>query len=81
MKPLNLLQHQPVQHNTSSQDPVISSSQDMAIANSYIEEPGAAAGTPRLIENDGQKIYIVPVILNGATVGQIEIDARTGQHI
>jgi len=53
----------------------------MAIANSYIEEPGAAAGTPRLIENDGQKIYIVPVILNGATVGQIEIDARTGQHI
>jgi hypothetical protein len=67
--------------NTSSQNPVISASQAMQIANNYIEEPGAKAGTPRLIDNNGQKIYIVPVILNGATVGQIEIDARTGQRI
>lgn len=68
-------------NSTSSQDTVISSSQAMAIANSYIEEPGAAAGTPWLIDDAGQKIYIVPVILNGSTVGQIEIDAITGRNV
>lgn len=68
-------------NNTSSQDiPVISASQAMQIANSYIEEPGARAGTPQLVDN-GQKIYVVPIILNGASVGQINIDARTGHRI
>ncbi|NLJ39183.1 MAG: hypothetical protein GX432_10530 [Candidatus Atribacteria bacterium] len=67
--------------NASGQDSIITSSQAMSIANSYIEEPGATAGTPRLVDSGGQEIYIVPVILNGSTVGQIEIDARTGQRI
>lgn len=67
--------------NTSSPDTVISASQAMQIANSYIEEPGATAGTPRLIDNNGQKIYVVPVILNGSIVGQIQIDAITGGNV
>lgn len=75
----------PTNSNTSGQDSgqdsIISSSQAMAIANSYIEEPSATAGTPRLVDNGGRRIYIVPVVMDGSTVGQIEIDARTGQHI
>ncbi len=70
-------QNQTQQNN----EPKISSSEAQNIASSYIEEPSATAGTPRLIDDGGQKIYIVPVILNGSTVGQIEIDAYTGKNV
>lgn len=68
------------QLNTSQNDSgqkMISASEAQNIAKQYIEEPNATAGTPRL--DDG--IYVVPVILNGSTVGQIEIDAYTGKNV
>lgn len=66
--------------NDSGQN-MISASEAQNIALQYIEEPNATAGTPRLVDEDGQKIYVVPVIMNGSTVGQIEIDAYTGKNV
>ena len=60
---------------------MISAQEAQNIALQYIEEPNATAGTPRLVDEDGKKIYIVPVIMNGDTVGQIEIDAYTGKNV
>ncbi|HEY0196667.1 MAG TPA: PepSY domain-containing protein [Methanobacterium sp.] len=70
------------QLNTSQNDSgqkMISASEAQNIAKQYIEEPNATAGTPRL--DDEGKIYIVPVLINGSTVGQIEIDAYTGKNV
>jgi cytoskeletal protein RodZ len=58
----------------------ISSSQAKSIATKYIEEPGATAGTPKLITLNGQKVYLVPVIMNGQQVGEIYIDPDTGAN-
>lgn len=75
------------QVNTSQNDSVdsgekmISAAEAQEIAKRYIEEPNATAGTPRLSEEDGTKTYIVPVIMNGSTVGQIEINAYTGKNV
>lgn len=72
------------QINSSQNDTeqnMISAQEAQNIAMQYIEEPNATAGTPRLVEEDGTKIYIVPVIMNGSTVGQIEIDAYTGKNV
>lgn len=72
------------QINTSQNETgqnMISAQEAQNIAQQYIEEPNATAGTPRLVEEDGMKIYIVPVLINGSTVGQIEIDAYTGKNV
>ncbi len=72
------------QVNTSQSNPgqtMISASEAQNIAKQYIEEPNATAGTPHLAEIDGQMIYVVPVIIGGNTVGQIEIDAYTGKNV
>ena len=66
--------------NSSGQN-MISAQEAQNIALQYIEEPNATAGTPRLVDEDGKKIYIVPVIMKGDTVGQIEIDAYTGKNV
>jgi uncharacterized membrane protein YkoI len=60
---------------------MISASEAQSIAQTYIEEPGATAGTPRLVEIDGQMVYVVPVLMNGDVVGQIDIDAYTGENV
>ncbi|MGV8143769.1 MAG: PepSY domain-containing protein [Methanothermobacter sp.] len=60
---------------------MISASEAKSIAEKYIEEPNATAGTPRLVEIEGQMIYVVPVMMNGENVGQIEIDAYTGENV
>lgn len=72
------------QTNTSQNETgqnMISAQEAQNIAQQYIEEPNATAGTPRLVEEDGKKIYIVPVLINGSSVGQIEIDAYTGKNV
>lgn len=72
------------QTNTSQNETgqnMISAQEAQNIAQQYIEEPNATAGTPRLVEEDGKKIYIVPVLINGSSVGQIEIDAYTGKNL
>ena len=65
----------------SADDNMISASEAQNIAKNYIEEENATAGTPRLVEISGQMIYVVPVIMDGNTVGQIEIDAYTGKNV
>lgn len=65
----------------ATEQSIISASEAQSIAQKYIEEPGAKAGTPNLMEENGQKIYIIPVILNGQTVGEIHIDALTGNNV
>jgi len=59
----------------------ISARKAQEIAQKYIEEPEAKAGTPKLSSVDNRAVYIVPVILNGEQVGEIEIDAETGENL
>lgn len=59
----------------------ISSKQAKSIAQTYISQPGAVAGTPKLKTINGTKVYIVPVIENGKTRGEIWIDAQTGENV
>lgn len=59
----------------------ISASKAQEIAKKYIEEPGAKAGTPKMINVNGKKVYVVPVMLNGKQVGEIELDAQTGENL
>jgi uncharacterized membrane protein YkoI len=66
--------------NTSTDTTLIPASQAKKMAGQYIEEPGATAGTPELVRSGNQKVYLVPVILNGEQVGEIEIDAVTGEN-
>jgi uncharacterized membrane protein YkoI len=60
---------------------MISAEEAQSIAQTYIEEPNATAGTPRLVEIEGQMIYVAPIIMDGDVVGQIEIDAYTGKNV
>jgi uncharacterized membrane protein YkoI len=59
----------------------ITAAQAQQIASRFIEEPGAVAGTPQLTTINGKKVFIVPIILNGQQVGEIEIDAQTGANL
>lgn len=71
-------------NNTSQNDSgqtMITATEAQKIAETFIEEENASAGTPRLVEIEGQMIYVVPVIMDGSTVGQIEIDAYTGKNV
>ena len=65
----------------SSSSPIISPEKAQEIAQKYIEEPGATAGTPQLVDMNGNPTYAVPVVMNGKTVGEIDIDAHTGQNV
>jgi len=75
----NTTQNNSLQNNSGQT--MISASEAQNIAKTYIEEPNATAGTPHLVEIDGQMVYVVPVIMDGNTVGQIEIDANTGKNV
>lgn len=63
--------------DSTSSETKISSREAKNIAQKYIEEPGATAGTPTLSKN----VYTVPIILNGKNVGEISIDAQTGENL
>lgn len=65
----------------NSEKNMISASEAQSIAQKCIEESNTTAGTPHLVEINGQIIYVVPVITDGNTVGQIEIDAYTGEVV
>jgi len=70
-----------VVNDTQNTTANISAEEARKTAAKYIEEPGATAGEPVLINTDGKSTYIVPVILNGNQVGEILIDAQTGENI
>jgi hypothetical protein len=59
----------------------ISSSEAKTIASKYILQDGATAGTPKLTTYGGTKAYLVPVMMNGEQVGEIYIDAQTGENL
>ena len=59
----------------------ISSEEAQKIASKYIEVSTATAGTPKLVNQDNNLVYIVPVIDNGTNVGEITIDAITGANL
>jgi len=59
----------------------VSSSEAKKIAQSYIKQEGAVAGTPRLVKMNGKTVYLVPIEMNGKTVGEIYIDPITGKNL
>lgn len=67
--------------NTDKTQSNISPAKAQAIAKTYIEVSGATAGTPKLVNQDGTLVYIVPVINNNSTVGEIDINAKTGKNL
>jgi len=79
--------NQTVQQNTTGNNTYNSTGTNVTaeeaknIAKKYIEQPGATAGDPTLVNTDGTPTYIVPVMLNGSQVGEIIIDAQTGKFI
>jgi hypothetical protein len=66
---------------SGSVDVEVTSSEAKIIAQRYIEEPGASAGEPLLLEINGKQTYVVPVMMNGAQVGELYIDPQTGENI
>jgi uncharacterized membrane protein YkoI len=66
-------------NNTSEK--LISSAKAQKIATNFIEEASATAGTPTLTKQDNKMVYIVPIIENGINVGEITIDAETGENL
>lgn len=59
----------------------ISPSKAQKIAKTYVKQPGAEVGIPQLDEVDGQVVYTVPIQINGTTVGEITINAVTGENM
>ena len=74
----NTNQHS-TQNNTTQTN--ISASEAKTIAQKSIAEPGATAGEPKLVNTDGTLIYVVPVLQNGKNVGEIDVDAQTGEVV
>ena len=68
-------------NNTTNSTNLISPEKAKSIAQQYVEEPGVTTGTPVLQTVNGTKVYTVPLIQNGQTVGEIEIDAVTGENL
>jgi uncharacterized membrane protein YkoI len=60
---------------------IISASKAKEIAQKYIEVSTATTGTPKLIKSDKTLIYVVPIVDNGQVVGEIEINALTGENV
>ena len=59
----------------------ISAAEAQKIASTYIQVSNATAGTPELVNQTGTLLYIVPVVINGSNVGEIDIDAQTGKNL
>ncbi len=69
------------QSQTGSSSVKITSTQAKSIATNAINLPSATAGTPSLTTVNGNKVYIVPIENKGQNVGEIWIDAQTGENI
>ena len=57
------------------------STKSMEIAQKYIKEPKATAGKPEKYKIGGKCTDIVPVLLKGKRVGEINIDPKTGKNV
>jgi uncharacterized membrane protein YkoI len=67
--------------NHLSEPSVISTLDAKEIASKYIEQTGATPGAPKLVTQDGKKVYIVPVVEKTKNVGEIDLDAHNGSNI
>ncbi|MGZ7048298.1 MAG: PepSY domain-containing protein [Methanobacterium sp.] len=65
--------------NASTVNVKITPEEAKNIAQKYINQSGATAGEP-VLKTDGNKVYIVPIIINGNPAGEIIIDAQTGEN-
>lgn len=59
----------------------IKTSDSQSIAQKYIEEPGAVAGKPERYNIGGKPTDVVPVLIDGKRVGEIDIDPKTGKNV
>ena len=57
------------------------SSKSRTIAIKYIKEPNAVAGKPERYDIGGKCTDVVPVLLKGKRVGEINIDPQTGKNV
>jgi len=76
----NQTMQQNTSDNSSTANVKISSEEAKNIAKKYINQTGATPGDP-MLKTDGQKVYIVPIIVNGNPAGEIIIDAQTGENL
>ncbi|BDZ69377.1 PepSY domain-containing protein [Methanobacterium ferruginis] len=67
--------------NNTTGSSIKSPEEAKAIALQYVDEAGVTAGTPVLNTDNGKQIYVVPLYKNGQTVGEIELDATTGENL
>ncbi len=67
--------------STNTVQTTISSAEAQKIASAYILVISAKAGTPKLVDQNGRLLYIVPVVMNKINVGEIDIDAHTGKNL
>jgi len=67
-------------NNTNATNGKIFSEEAKNIAKKYINQSGATPGEP-MLKTEGNKVYIVPVMLNDNIPGQIIIDAETGKNL
>ncbi len=64
---------------TGSVSVKITATEAKTLAQNAINQPGAEAGTPKLVTLNNTLTYVVPIILNNEQVGEIEIDPQTGK--
>ena len=67
--------------NNNNSQTTITPAEAQKIAKTFIKVSGATAGTPKLVNQEGALMYIVPVINNNTVVGEIDIDAKTGKNL
>jgi uncharacterized membrane protein YkoI len=67
--------------NHISKSSIISTLEAQKIASKYIEQTGATPGSPKLVTQDGKKVYIVPVVEKTKNVGEIDLDAHNGSNL
>ena len=79
--------NQTVQQNTTgnttsnSTGANISAEEAKNVAKKHIGQQGATVGEPTLINTDGKVTYMVPVMSKGNQIGEIIVDAKTGEFI
>ncbi len=71
----------PTLPDNESQNSTISSEDAQKIAKQFILTPGVIAGEPTLVRSDGQTFYIIPIMSDGKIVGELYIDAFTGENM
>ena len=60
---------------------IISTVEAQEIASKYIEQTGTTPGIPKLVTQEGKKVYMIPVIEKKKNVGEIDLDAHNGSNL